>query len=160
MSSSARNPASTWRISGAAQRWASCRFSIFHPLKLTEMGDAVPQTHWDFPLCRLKRQRHAGLGVPSPACRLQASSRRSGCVPAVPYPPLERSKAIRGSSPNKRPRQKSTFDRTSPLANYKLSPFAVPTVFFCSHRDTILTGCRRFRITPLVRGIERRQPER
>ena len=38
-------------------------FSIFHPASLAELEDAVPQTPWDFPLCGLKRQGHAGLGV-------------------------------------------------------------------------------------------------
>jgi hypothetical protein len=32
----------------------------------------------------------AGLGSPDPTCRLSGSRRRSGCVPAEPYPPLER----------------------------------------------------------------------
>jgi hypothetical protein len=43
----------------------------------------------DFSLCGLKRQGHAGLDRASPTCRLQAFSRRSGCVPAEPYPPLK-----------------------------------------------------------------------
>jgi len=35
-------------------------------MSLAELGDAVPQTPWDFSLCSLKRQGHAGLGLPQP----------------------------------------------------------------------------------------------
>ena len=35
-------------------------------MRVTDLGDAVPQTPWDFPLCSLKRQGHAGLGLPQP----------------------------------------------------------------------------------------------
>jgi hypothetical protein len=41
-------------------------FRFFHPVNVTELGDAVPQTPWDFSLCSLKRQGHAGLGLPQP----------------------------------------------------------------------------------------------
>src|ERR1039457_1743135 len=67
---------------------------------------------------------HARLGAPSPTCRLQASSRRSGCVPAKPYPPMEHAKGISPRLGDKRAKQKSAFDRTSAFANYKLSAFA------------------------------------
>ena len=56
---------------------------------LPHLGDAVPQTPWDLTLWSLKRQGHAGLSEPSPTCRLQGFSRRSGCIPAEPYPPLK-----------------------------------------------------------------------
>ena len=38
---------------------------------------------------------------PSPTCRLSGSSRRSGCVPAEPYPPLEHLQ----SKPSTNPKQ-------------------------------------------------------
>jgi hypothetical protein len=81
----------------------------FSSRELSRTGDAVPQTPWDFPLCGLKRQGHAGLGVPSPTCRLQASSRRSGCVPAEPYPPMEHAKGISPRFGNKGGKAKVRF---------------------------------------------------
>src|ERR1017187_6494219 len=62
---------------------------VFHPASLPDLGDAAPQTPWDLTLWSLKRQGHAGLGMPSPTCCLQASSQRSGCIPAEPYLPLK-----------------------------------------------------------------------
>jgi hypothetical protein len=55
-------------------------------------------------------------GLASPTCRLQAFRRRSGCVPAEPYPPLKQC----NFTPNPRIEQRkspkamqySTFDRT------------------------------------------------
>ena len=37
---------------------------------------------------------HAGPLLYSPACRLPDFSRRSGCVPAEPYPPLKRPRIL------------------------------------------------------------------
>ena len=65
-----------------------------------------------------------GWDYPSPTCRLQASIRRSGCVPAEPYPPMERVKNTSPQLENKGGWQKSAFDRTSAFANYRLSAFA------------------------------------
>src|ERR1035438_5570846 len=111
-------------MSGAAQRWANWSLSVFDLASLAELGDAVPQTPWDFSLCGLKRQGHAGLGGPSPTCPLPTSRRRSGCVPAKPYPPMEHAKGISPRLGDKRAKQKSAFDRTSAFANYKLSALA------------------------------------
>ena len=65
-----------------------------------------------------------GWTWPSPTCRLQASRRRSGCVPAEPYPPLERMKNTSPQLEDKGARQKSAFARTFAFANYKLFAFA------------------------------------
>ena len=90
------------------------------------------------PARRDKASRQAVAGPPDPNLAVRKPpDRRSGRIPALPYPPLEHLKPIRCSSPNKRLRQKSTFDSTSPFANYKLSPFADTAVSFCSPRDTI-----------------------
>jgi hypothetical protein len=67
----------------------------------------------------------------------------------LPYPPLEHLKLIRAPSPNKTLRQKSTFDRTSPFANYNLSPFADTAVSFCSPRDNRFTSQRNFNPSPV-----------
>src|ERR1035441_6602281 len=91
---------------------------VFHPVSVAELGDAVPQTPWDLPLWSLKRQGHAGLGMPSPTCRLQASSRRSGCIPAEPYLPLKHPSNKGPCEPwqwrRKKPLLFSSFDRTAP----------------------------------------------
>src|ERR1017187_9513336 len=91
---------------------------VFHPVSVAELGDAVPQTPWDLPLWSLKRQGDAGLGMPSPTCRLQASSRRSGCIPAEPYLPLKHPSNKGPCEPwqwrRKKPLLFSSFDRTAP----------------------------------------------
>src|ERR1017187_2346336 len=89
------------------------------------------------PARRDKASGRAVAGPPDPNLAVRKPpDRRSGRIPALPYPPLEHLKASRASSPNKGRRQKSTFARTSPFANYKPSPFADTAVSFCSHRDT------------------------
>lgn len=55
------------------------------------------------------RQGHAGPGLlrSDPTCRLSGSRRRSGCIPAEPYPPLEHQKikpvSRRGQGGNQSP---------------------------------------------------------
>src|ERR1039457_1482391 len=98
---------------------------------------------------------HARLGVPSPTCRLQASSRRSGCVPAEPYPPMEHAKGISPRLGDKRAKQKSAFDRTSAFANYKLSAFADysrPLLLAPRHLFGSRTWRRIWRATATRRG--------
>jgi hypothetical protein len=88
------------------------------------------------PARRDKASRQAVAGPPDPNLAVRKPpDRRSGRIPALPYPPLEHLQISRASSPIKWPRPKSTFARTSPFANYKLSPFADTAVSFCSHRD-------------------------
>jgi hypothetical protein len=72
-----------------------------------------------------KKNRRAVVSppVPNPAVR-KPPDRRSGRIPALPYPPLERPKNISLRTPNKAAQKKSGFDRTSGFANYKLSAFA------------------------------------
>ena len=54
---------------------------------------------------------------PRPACRLQASRRRSGCVPAERYPPLEHHQNITPTTHNKRATSEVRFCRTSGFAH-------------------------------------------
>ena len=67
---------------GAGRRWMSCDFSW--PPKVGE--------RWIFRFVTdsgrglVKLGRHGGDG---PTCRLSGFRRRSGCVPAEPYPPLK-----------------------------------------------------------------------
>lgn len=50
------------------------------------LGDAVPQTPWDFSHWA-KIEEGAGVQAP-PALSTSARIRRSGCFPAEPYPPI------------------------------------------------------------------------
>src|SRR5215471_13355407 len=65
---------------------------------LIELGDAVPQPPWDLSLYRCASRRGQGWSRAAsvedrPALLLFAASRRrSGCVPAEPYPPLKQPK--------------------------------------------------------------------
>ena len=85
-------------------------FFSFSPGERSRTGGRCPPAPpWDFPLWNLKRQGHAGLGVPSPTCRLQGSSRRSGCVPVEPCPPLKHLKTISRPDQDKGPSTKVRF---------------------------------------------------
>jgi hypothetical protein len=141
----ARTSARRWRTKGAGRRWASCSFPmvVFHPVSVAELGDAVPQTPWDLPLWSLKRQGHAGLGMPSPTCRLQASSRRSGCIPAEPYLPLKHPSNKGPCEPwqwrRKKPLLFSSFDRTAPSSFDRTT-----TAFSMRLRDSTVALPRRW----------------
>ena len=76
-----------------------CQLYFFIAAKLSELGDAVPPDPLGFFALRLERQGHAGLAR-QPDLPLQASRRRSGCVPAEPYPPLESCEHISSFSCN------------------------------------------------------------
>ena len=72
-----------------------CQLYFFIATILAKPGDAVPQPPWDFSLfpCSSRGEKD-GAGrltekTARPFCCLQASDRRSGCVPAEPYPPLK-----------------------------------------------------------------------
>ena len=114
------------------------------------------------PARRDKASRQAVAGPPDPNLAVRKPpDRRSGRIPALPYPPLEHLQISRASSPIKWPRPKSTFARTSPFANYKLSPFADTAVSFCSHRDRpYLIGstdlfCQHGCLHPAVQGMQK-----
>ena len=57
-----------------------------------------------------------------PTCRLSGSRRRSGCVPAEPYPPLKQPEMLSAASHLTRGTSHySTFDRTTTLNSFVLS---------------------------------------
>src|ERR1017187_6631845 len=53
-------------MSGAAQRVASWNFSVFHPTNVAELGDAVPQTPWDFCALELETAGACRAGTAQP----------------------------------------------------------------------------------------------
>ncbi len=107
-----------------------CQLYLFIATRLTNLGDAVPQTPWDLSRfgCSSRRgpqTEPGGFRKSHPALLLLAASRRrSGCVPAEPCPPLECAEFTPSPSADKGAPQKSGFARTSGFENYKVSGFA------------------------------------
>src|SRR5208282_949834 len=65
-------------------------FFSFSSSEHNRTGGRCPPDPLGFIALQLETAGACRAGInPSPTCRLQASSRRSGCVPAEPYPPLE-----------------------------------------------------------------------
>jgi len=100
-----------------------CQLYFFIAAKLSELGDAVPQTPWDFSLCGLN-----GRGMPgwqaSPTCRYKPPD---GARVASPQSPILRWSPASISAPSPATMgltQKSGFARTSGFENYKVSGFA------------------------------------
>jgi hypothetical protein len=82
-----------------------------------------------FALCLLQQgaeqSRRTVAGPPDPNLAVRKPpDRRSGRIPALPYPPLEHPKIINPQLENKGAKQKSAFARTSAFASYKLFAFA------------------------------------
>ena len=102
-----------------------CELHFFIAASLIQSGRCrPPELMLDLSQSSLKRQGMPGGRSSPPGCRLQASRRRSGCIPAEPYPPLERPENSLSASPNNGPQQKSGFARASGFENYKVSGFA------------------------------------
>ena len=64
------------------------------------------------------------------ACRVSDFGRRSGCVPAEPYPPPKR-----GERSTSAPTDNVEGEKSG-LENYRSPVLLTTTVLFCSHRDS------------------------
>lgn len=87
----------------------------------------------------------------SPTCRLQAFRRRSGCIPAEPYPPLKQNHIIRLQSTNNRSTSLFSFcSHVSPFAKSTCPLLLGTPVSFCSHRNR-----RKVALNPGTRTVKR-----
>src|SRR5512138_1902898 len=103
-----------------------CQLYFFIAPRIADLGDAVPQTPWDFSLFRCSSRRGSKTEPGSfrrnhPALLLLAASRRrSGCVPAEPYPPLKQHQLSSLGSAGNKPTTLFLFcSHVSPFARYK-----------------------------------------
>src|SRR5437870_13743403 len=79
----------------------------------------------------------------SPTCRLQASSRRSGCIPAEPYPPLEQAHFTITHYPDNGLKALFLFcSHAYPFARSNCLLLLDTPVSFCSHHDNAVNMTR------------------
>ena len=138
-----------------------CQLYFFIAAKLSELGDAVPQTPWDFSLCGLN-----GRGMPgwqaSPTCRYKPPD---GARVASPQSPILRWSPASISAPSPATMgltQKSGFARTSGFENYKVSGFANysrPVLLAPQHVRTTC-GCSAGEASGSGSGGQSRDPPR
>ena len=76
-------------MSGAGRRLISCSFSSAQDVR----------GKWIYRFGTGTGRGHARLPADSRACRLPGFRRRSGCVPAEPYPPLKQPMRLQNKSP-------------------------------------------------------------
>jgi hypothetical protein len=89
------------------------------------------------------KKRRAVSSPPIRLCRRKPPDRRSGRIPALPYPPLEHEQINKTSHEEIPSEQKSGFDRTSGFANYKPSGFADTLSGFANYICPVLIAPRQ-----------------